>query len=140
MGEIVKLIVNIQMRATEQLQDGSNFWFCGLNVKIVTIKMKDMEQYFPVVPLACILHVLFSLWMKLYYVTIQMGTPRQYFRLHLCATVFYKMKEMGNFLEFGFKILLKSNSFLVLFSNWLIYYSSLVGVCQVQASLGMGTQ
>lgn len=37
MGEIVKLIVNIQMRATEQLQDGSNFWFCGLNVKIVTI-------------------------------------------------------------------------------------------------------
>lgn len=25
MGEIVKLIVNIQMRATEQLQDGSNF-------------------------------------------------------------------------------------------------------------------
>ena len=102
--------------------------------------MKDMEQYFPVVPLACILHVLFSLWMKLYYVTIQMGTPRQYFRVHLRATVFYKMKEMGNFLEFGFKILFKSNSFLVLFSNWLIYSSSLVGVCQVQASLGMGTQ
>ena len=106
MGEIVKLIVNIQMRATEQLQDGSNFWFFGLNVKIVTIKMKDMEQYFPVVPLARILHVLFSLWMKLYYVTIQMGTPRQYFRVHLCATVFYNMKEMGNFLEFGFRILL----------------------------------
>ena len=56
-----------------------------------------MEQYFPVVPLACILHVLFSLRMKLYYVTIQMGTPRQYFRVHLRATVFYKMKEMGNF-------------------------------------------
>ena len=68
--------------------------------------MKDMEQYFPVVPLACILHVLFSLRMKLYYVTIQMGTPRQYFRVHLCATVFYEMKELGNFLEFGFKILL----------------------------------
>lgn len=34
MGEIV---VNIQMIATEQLHDGSNFWFCGLNVKIVTI-------------------------------------------------------------------------------------------------------
>lgn len=56
-----------------------------------------MEHYFPVVPHACILHVLFSLWMKLYYVTIQMGTPRQYFRVHLCATVFYKMKELGKF-------------------------------------------
>lgn len=121
MGEIVKLIVNIQMRAIEQLQDGSNFWFCGLNVKIVTIKMKDMEQYFPVVPLACILHVLFSLWMKLYYVTIQMGTPRQYFRVHLCATVFYKMKEMGNFLEFGFKILLSPTLFWSFFqTGWYI--------------------
>lgn len=67
--------------------------------------MKDMEQYFPVMQHACILHILFSLWMKLYYVTIQIRTLRQYFRVHLCATVFYKMKELGNFLEFGFKIL-----------------------------------
>jgi len=34
------------MIATEQLQDGSKFWFCGLNVKIVTLN----ERYGAVLP------------------------------------------------------------------------------------------
>lgn len=67
--------------------------------------MKDMEQYFPVVPHACILHVLFSLWMKLYYMWLLKWKLLGSTYLQ-CATVFYKIKELGNFLEFGFKILL----------------------------------
>lgn len=133
--------MNIQMIATEQLQDGSNFWFCGLNVKLWLFKWKIWSS----TSLWYHMHVFYT-----YFSVFEWNYIMWLFKQELLGSTFVctcvlqyftKWKSWEIFLNLDLRYSrLKSNSFLVLFSNWLIYYSSLEGVCQVQASLGMGTQ
>ena len=54
----------------------------------VTIHMKAIEQYFPVVLFTMLYKVVLSLWMKPWCVTIQMKAIEQYFHMVLCLHVF----------------------------------------------------